>query len=109
MPSQIEVLNLSKNFITGLHSIFSNLKKIQNLDVSNNKIFDFLHISCGNSLKVLNAEYNYLSTLQGLESFINLVELNVRHNLLSTTESISYLNCIENLNFVNLEENPVVE
>ncbi|MDO4535430.1 MAG: hypothetical protein Q4B63_06420 [Clostridium perfringens] len=78
----ISSLNLSNNDISDL-SLLEGLT-INNLNISNNDITNLSPVSEINGLSVLNANYNYISSVTCLKGIASLTDVTLENNLLST-------------------------
>lgn len=120
---KINFLNLSNNKISDISYIF-NIISIKSLDVSNNKIIDIKNMSnllflekinISNNeiasvlefsnlryLNSINCSFNNILTLEPLVSSQSITEIYANDNIIC---DISYINSIENLNYINLANN----
>ena len=98
-------LNLSFNRISEINGI-SHLTNLRTLDLSHNKIFDLSPIKEMKFLEILRVENNLIESLKPLNNTVKLKQLLLGHNNIIWEELI-YLENIENLDVINLSENPL--
>jgi hypothetical protein len=107
--TQLEVLNLYGNNLTGLIPNFSNLPNLETLELRNNDIYgsvpDFSNLP---NLKKLDLGFNQLSgTIPDFSNLPNVEELNLYHNQLNN--SVPNFSSLSNLKILELGYNRLAD
>ena len=82
---------------------------MQSLDISNNCISDISILASLVNLKCLYASSNKITSLQGLDSLTQLLEVDLSYNELATRKDIAMLNVNSSIVVVSIECNPVLD
>lgn len=124
IPGGLRLLSAVSNQLTGLTS-YAHLAQLESLDVSRNQIDSLLQLECLHRLRELKADYNQIGSFAGIHKLgklrkLSLIGNQLAHANLSKTEwheldhldlsknkliSVEGLDSLENVAFVNLEEN----
>lgn len=89
LPSTLEFLNISQNFIEHLNpEILAKLTSLKILDISNNSIVSLEGIQSLSRLKRLLAFTNNISSLEPLRDLTMLVEIDLASNFIANKEEI---------------------
>ena len=107
LPPGLEHLNLSGNTIKSVNNITPNLIKLRVLDISNN-LLTALPSSFLPNLQNFLASNNKISSLNGLENFPALIELDLESNFVDIQE-LSILDQNAQVLALNLNKNPIIE
>lgn len=99
----IDNLNLSNNNISDLTPLEG--LSINNINISNNNISNLSPVSKINGLSILNANYNYISSVTCLKEISSLTDVTLENNLLSTNPLSLRIN---GLNASGLADNFIV-
>ena len=114
LPKLVELrLNFSGiNSIEEIGSSFKNLKMLQITNCEMRELtgkikYHFIGLICFQQLEVLDLSYNKISDLIEFEMCSSIYKLNLRNNLISDQENISFLSGMSSLKWLNLNENPI--
>ncbi|CAH6863882.1 Small GTP-binding protein [Vibrio chagasii] len=94
-------LNLSHLNLRSLPFELRLLKKLQKLDLSNNKIQDFSLLESLVCLRELNIKFNFATDLDFLKNLINLNRLDISHNFIRIKSETKLPNTLTHISCVN--------
>lgn len=101
----LEFLDLSSNKIYKIEQDFEQLKNLKILQLKNNFIKSFSNLHKNASLIELNLDYNELEEIDCQLDYPVLLHFTLSHN---NIYSLKNLNNIENLQYFNLANNPIL-
>ncbi len=85
----------------------SNLSKLENIDLSINKIKTLEGFGDLKKLKSLQLRYNEISEIRALGDLKSLEDLDLSHNNLTSSAGFEHLSALKNLKYLNLSENKI--
>ncbi|KAJ4482458.1 hypothetical protein J3R30DRAFT_3699990 [Lentinula aciculospora] len=89
VPSTVRTLSVACNSLTGLTS-YHHLLNLENLDISRNEVDSLIQLSCLRHLRELKADWNKITSLEGLERMDGLVKLSVQGNHIRSVDVPCY-------------------
>ena len=103
----LKFLKLNDSFIQSIDDLGSNFKNLKILQINNCKLKELSGIICFEQLEILEAKNNEISDLIELEMSTSLVKINLENNLIEDEQNIYFLSSLDNLEYINLRDNPI--
>ncbi|CAG9321358.1 unnamed protein product [Blepharisma stoltei] len=108
LPTTLEHLDISDNFLISLNTVLPELTRLQSLDISNNYIETLSPLSTLTHLKSLSASSNKIKDLSGIENLNMLLEVEVDNNMISLYTDLEVLKLNSSISVINLKNNPIL-
>jgi len=103
----LKFLKLNDSFIQSIDDLGSNFKNLKILQINNCKLKDLSGLICFEQLEIFEAKNNEISDLIELEMCNSLVKINLENNLIENEQNIYFLSSLDNLEYINLLNNPI--
>ena len=107
LPNLI-LLKLNNSNLLSFNDLGTNFKSIQCLQLNNCHLKDLNGLVCMQQLQVLDIENNNIDDLIDIEMCSALRKLNLKKNQISKYENIEFISYTEQLEYVCLVDNPII-
>ena len=100
---------LTKEFILSKYTKFSDITELKSLNIWGEDLQDISIISKMPNLEILSLSSNRISTLSPLSTCLNMREIYLRNNNITSFEELNHLRHLFNLKVLWLEGNPICD